>query len=367
MNYDLHEMASRFQFKGLLTSIEPFGTGHINDTFRVNCDEEGVSRRFVLQRINHHIFKNLDQLMDNIVRVTEHIKNKLQQQRVDDIGRKALSVIPTIDGKNCYRDNNGNYWRACSYISNGRTYDRVLSPELAYEAARQFGLFAKMLTDLPGPPLHETIKDFHNGPKRFRKFEKVLELDSCNRAKDVKKEIDFVIAHKDILNVLPGLVEQGKIPVRITHNDTKINNVVFDTDTNEALCVIDLDTVMPGLTLFDFGDMVRTAAATADEDEPDASRMSLDITLFSELARGFIEQTDSFLTQAEKRCFAFSCQVIIFEQAVRFLADYLEGDIYYKISRPIHNLDRTRTQISLLKSAIAQQDQMAGLAKGFLS
>ncbi len=358
MDYDLQKIASQFQFEGLLKSVELFGSGHINDTFRVICDKDNTIQYFILQRINHNVFKNPSQLMDNIVRVTEHIKNKLQIQTVEDIDRKVLSVISTRDGKSYYQDDHGNYWRACSYISNGRTYDKVPSPEFAYEAARQFGLFTNMLIDLPGTPLYETIKDFHNGPRRFYKFEQILELDSCNRAKGVQKEIKFIVAHKNILNVLPELVKHGEIPLRPTHNDTKINNVVFDIHTNEALCVIDLDTVMPGLTLFDFGDMVRTAAATADEDEPDASRMSLDITLFSELARGFIEQTDSFLTQAEKRCFAFSCQVIILEQAVRFLTDYLEGDLYYKIHRPNHNLDRCRTQLKLIQSIIEQQEQI---------
>jgi Ser/Thr protein kinase RdoA (MazF antagonist) len=296
--------------------------------------------------------------MDNIVRVTEHVKNKLKLQQVEDINRKVLSVIATRDGKSYYQDNVGNYWRACSYISNGHTYDRAPSPEYAYQAARQFGLFAKMLTDLPEPPLFETIKDFHNGPKRFHRFERVLELNPCNRAKDVKEEIEFIAAHKDIFDVLPELVGRGEIPLRATHNDTKINNVVFDIETNEAICVIDLDTVMPGLTLFDFGDMVRTAAATVDEDEPDFSKMNLDITLFQELVRGFVEHTASFLAEAEKKHLTFACRVIIMEQAVRFLTDYLEGDIYYKTHRLSHNLDRTRTQIALLRSAMAQQEQM---------
>lgn len=364
MKYEPGEIALQFQFDGTFKSAEPFGTGHINDTYRVAYDKHGSVSYFVLQRINHHVFKKPQQVMDNISRVTEHIRNKLIRQNTADIERKVLKVIVTHAGNTCYHEKQGDYWRAYHYVGNGRTYDKAPSAKFAYEAAKQFGLFGKMLIDMPGPRLHVTIPDFHNGPKRFNKFKKVLESDSFKRAKEVKEEIDFILANEEILNVLPRLVEKGEIPLRPTHNDTKINNVIFDIESNEALCVIDLDTVMPGLTLFDFGDMVRTAASTADEDEPDAAKMGMDIELFGAIARGFAEQTGSFLAGAEKEYFAFSAQVIIFEQVVRFLTDYLEGDVYYKIGRASHNLDRTHTQIALVKSAMAQEEQTNRIVKG---
>ena len=235
MKYEPAEIALHFQFEGTFESAEPFGAGHINDTFRVAYDKGDSVGYFVLQRINHHVFKKPHQLMDNMVRVTEHIRNKLIGQDTVDIERKVLKVIVTHDAKTFYHDQRRNYWRAYHYIGNGRTYDKAPAAKFAYEGAQQFGLFGKILIDMPGSALHVTIPDFHNGPKRFNKFKKVLESDSFKRAKEVKEEIDFILANEQILNVLPKLVEKGEIPLRPTHNDTKINNVVFDIESNDRL------------------------------------------------------------------------------------------------------------------------------------
>jgi hypothetical protein len=222
-----------------------------------------------------------------------------------------------------------------------------------------FGCFQKMLIDLPGPALHETICDFHNTPKRFETFQWVLKDDVCKRAKNAKSEIDFLFANAGICEVLLNLAAKGEIPVRITHNDAKINNVMLDESTNEGVCVIDLDTVMPGLSIYDFGDMVRTSATFADEDERDLSKVAISLPMFEALVRGYAEQAGDFLLPAEKERLVFAAKLIIFEQFIRFLTDYLAGDVYYKIHREGHNLDRSRTQMKLLQSIIKQQDAMS--------
>ncbi|HUT47468.1 MAG TPA: aminoglycoside phosphotransferase family protein, partial [Sedimentisphaerales bacterium] len=242
------------------------------------------------------------------------------------------------------------------------TYDTIESPELAYEAARMFGRFAAMLTDLPGPPLHETIPDFHATPKRFKTFREVLRQDPRDRAKDAGAEIDFVLQNAGICDVLLNHADKGEIPVRITHNDTKINNVLLDEKTHKGVCVIDLDTVMPGLSLYDFGDMVRTATNPAEEDERDLSKVTMRMPIFEMLLKGFAEETHTFLTPTEKKHMVFAGKLITFEQMIRFLADHLAGDIYYKIHRDGHNLDRCRTQMKMVRSIIAKEEAMNALA-----
>lgn len=362
MKHDIKAIASNFKLAGELIDAQPFGSGHINDTYNLDCQTHNGPKQYVLQRINHEIFKKPFEMMENIRRVTEHIKNKVERSD-PDLASRQLVVIELNDGGDCLKDDTGNYWRVYDRVENAVTFDTLESPDLAREAARMFGWFQNMLTDLPGGPLHETIVDFHTTPKRFEAFIKVLDADPCNRANDVEEEIDFVLLYHDICDVLLDFSSKGEIPVRITHNDTKINNVMLDEKTGRGVCVIDLDTVMPGLSLYDFGDMVRTATNPADEDEQDLSKVTMRMDMYEMLVKGFAEQTHNFLTPAEKKHLAFSGKLITFEQLIRFLGDHIAGDTYYKIHRPGHNLDRCRTQMKLVQSIMEQEDEMNELTE----
>jgi hypothetical protein len=361
MEHDIKHIVENFNLDGKLIRSKPFGSGHINDTYCLTCEQDNRQLHYILQRINHQVFKNPPEMMENIRRVTNHIRRKLQEQR-NKLAPRQLIVIDTKNGADFYQDDHGNYWRMYNRIENAVTYDTIESPELAHEAARMFGRFGALLTDLPGPPLHETIPDFHATSKRFKTFQEVLRQDPCNRAKDVTAEIDFVLENAGICDVLLNHAGRGEIPVRITHNDTKINNVLLDAKTHEGVCVIDLDTVMPGLSLYDFGDMVRTATNPAEEDERDLSKVTMRMSIFEMLLKGFAEETHTFLTPAEKKNLVFAGKLITFEQMIRFGADHLAGDIYYKIYREGHNLDRCRTQMKMVQSIIAQEEAMNALA-----
>ena len=361
MEHDTKSIAENFNLAGRLIRSESFGSGHINDTYCLTCETDNRQTHYILQRINHEVFKNPPAMMENIRRVTNHIRRKIQEQQ-NKLASRQLAVIDTKEGTDFYKDDRGNYWRLYNRIENAITFDTIESPELAYEAARMFGRFAAMLTDLPGPPLHETIPDFHATPKRFKTFIEVLRQDSCNRAKDVTTEIDFVLENAGICDVLLNYADKGDIPVRVTHNDTKINNVLLDEKTHKGVCVIDLDTVMPGLSLYDFGDMVRTATNPAEEDERDLSKVTMRMPIFEMLLKGFAQETHAFLTPTEKKNMAFAGKLITFEQMIRFLADHLAGDIYYKIHREGHNLDRCRTQMKMVQSIIAREEEMNALA-----
>ena len=295
--------------------------------------------------------------MGNIIRVTEHIRNRME--KIDPgLASRQLTVIAGVDDTCFHKDSQGSFWRVYNFIEDAVAYDTIESADLAYEAARMFGWFQKMLIDLPGPALHESICDFHNTPRRFETFRRVLKEDICNRAKNAKPEINFLFEKAAICDVLLNLACKGKIPVRVTHNDAKVNNVMLDKSTNKGVCIVDLDTVMPGLSIYDFGDMVRTGATLADEDERDLSKVAMNLPMFEVLARGYAEQSKHFLTSTEKEHLAFAAKLITFEQLIRFLADYLAGDVYYKVHREGHNLDRSRTQMKLVRSIIEQEEAM---------
>ena len=357
MNDDQKHIIRQFQVPGNVADVQPFGTGHINDTYKVRMASNGTSVSYILQRINHAVFQDPAALMDNVIRVTEHICRRIGQDN-PALADRQLRVIRTRDHAGYYQCPNGRYWRMYNRIEGAVTYDVMSSADQAFEAARMYGAFQKMLSDFPGEVLHETIPDFHHTPKRFKSFLQVLDKDPCNRAAQAKAEIKFVSDQAHICSLLIDLWEKGDIPLRVTHNDTKINNVMFDQTTGKGVCVIDLDTVMPGLSLYDVGDMVRTATCPAAEDERDLSKVSLDISLFESIARGFAAEAKSYFTPVEKKYLAFAGKLITFEQMIRFLGDYLDGDRYYKTSRPDHNLDRARTQMKLIGSMIQQQEQM---------
>ncbi|MBM4027012.1 MAG: aminoglycoside phosphotransferase family protein [Planctomycetes bacterium] len=375
MGHDLQFIARQFRTRGEPVEIAPVPVGHINDTYVVTTwspaapgwgtpgttPEGGGATRYILQRINQIVFTKPVAVMANVVRITEHIRAKLKTEC--PLFLRQLVVIAAKDGQAYYEDAAGNVWRMYNFIENALTYDSLQDAALAREAARMFGWFQKLLTDLPGPPLHETIRGFHDTPARFVRFQEVFQADAVNRAKTAQAEIDFVFENAALCHVLSDLVARGEIPVRIAHNDAKINNVMFDTSTCAGVCVIDLDTVMPGLAAYDFGDLVRTATCPAAEDERDLSKVAVDITLFDALAQGFVAETGPFLTPAERQHLVFGGQLITFEQMIRFLTDYLAGDVYYKVHRAGHNLDRTRTQMKLVQSILEQEEQMNRLVE----
>lgn len=351
-------MAARaFAISGEFAGASPYGSGHINDSYCAIFEHEGASTRYLLQRINHHIFKNPVALMENIERVTAHLATRVADD--PDHDRRALRLIPTRAGGVLHVDEDGNYWRAYKFIGNATTYDSVQSPEQAFQAARAFGEFQRMLADFPAPRLHDTIPDFHHTPKRFAALEQAISADVAGRAATARPEIDFALERK---SVAARLVEAA-LPERVTHNDTKINNVLLDDVTGEGTCVIDLDTVMPGLAAYDFGDMVRTATSLSPEDERDLSRVKMEFPLFEALACGYLSSAGGFLTPEEKESLAFAGKLITFEIGIRFLTDYLSGDTYFKVHREGHNLDRCRAQFKLVESIEFEEDRMAELIR----
>jgi hypothetical protein len=355
--HDVRAVARHFQIYGEFLGAEPYGSGHINDTYCVVFDQAGSRVRYIFQRINDNIFKKPASLMKNIQRVTAHLATKIEGEA--DASRRVLTLILARDEKPFHFDADGNYWRAYLFVEKARTYDAVESPPQAFQAARAFGRFQKLLADLPAPRLHDTIPSFHHTPKRFEVLEKTIGADIANRAVQAKAEIEFALRHQKIVRVLLD----AKLPERVTHNDTKFNNVMLDDATGEGICVIDLDTVMPGLALYDFGDMVRTTTSPAKEDERDLSKVTMQFPMFEALVRGYLESTADFLEQGEKNLLAFSGKLITFEIGIRFLTDFLAGDVYFKVHREGHNLDRCRTQFKLVESIEQQETKMNQLVE----
>ncbi|GAB4111873.1 MAG: phosphotransferase [Acidobacteriota bacterium] len=357
----METVVKAFAILGDFVDAVPYGTGHINDTYAVTMDQGGRRVRYLFQRINHRVFRDPPSLMENICRVTGHIRAKLEAAGTPDVSRRTLTVIPTRQGASFWRDAEGGYWRAYIFIEQARTWDTLQHAGQAYQAARAFGRFQKMLADLPPPPLHETIPDFHHGPKRYQAFERALAEDVRNRAIQARAEIEFLQRHAWIFDVLPREVAAGRIPVRTTHNDTKINNVMMDDQTGEGICVIDLDTLMPGLALYDFGDMVRTSTTRAAEDERDLSRVTLELDMYEQLVRGYLSEAAEFLTPAERDHLVTAGEMITLIIGCRFLTDFLAGDTYFKIRREDHNLDRCRTQFRLVQCMLEQEDRLREL------
>ena len=363
IEYNLKEVSANFNIVGDFVNAAPYGSGHINDTFAAVFSQGGTNVRYILQRINHNVFKNPTALMDNIDRVTSHLHGKLSNS--GEASRRALSLIKSRDGLSYYLEKSGNYWRTYIFVENANTYNIIETTEQAFQAAKAFGEFQKNLVDLPGKRLCETIPDFHNTPKRFEAFEKALASDSLNRAKFAKAEIEFALKHKNASTLLLNLNKEGKIPERITHNDTKLNNVLLDSKTGEAICVIDLDTVMPGLALYDFGDLVRTSTSPAAEDEKALGKVKMQMHMYKALVEGYLSTAKDFLNKTEIEHLAFSGKLITLEIGLRFLTDYLSGDTYFKIHREGHNLDRCRTQFKLVSLIEEQEEEMNAIAGKF--
>lgn len=358
-NFDLKEVASHFVIFGQFLTSVPFGTGHINDTFLVTFDQAGTFVNYIVQRINHNVFKNPVAVMENIGRVSEHMKKKLDG--VPEAARRSLEFHPTHDGKYVHIDTEGNFWRVYSCVEKCRTYDIIESADQAFQAARAFGNFQKALFDLPGGRLNDTIPFFHHTPKRFEALEDAIRKDTFKRASSCKAEIDFAINHKALCAKLLDLHAEGKLPERITHNDCKLNNVLIDDATGEGICVIDLDTIMPGFVLYDFGDMIRTSTSPAKEDEQDLSKVTMRFEMFEALVKGYLDAVGNSITPIEKELLPFSGKLITFTIGIRFLTDYLNGDVYFKTHRDGHNLDRCRTQFKLIESIETQEKAMDAL------
>ena len=354
----LRDISTRFHIYGEILHAEACKIGHINETYTATYGQGGNQVRYIHQKINGNVFKKPTQVMENVDRVTRHIRNKLVASGEQNVTRKVLIIIPARDGKCFHKDSEGHYWRTFVFIENIRTYESVGSTKQALEAGKAFGKFVSLLSDMKGPRLHETIPNFHNVGNRFDAFVNALENDRFNRAKNATKEIKFYLEHESIVKKLNKALRSGDLPERITHNDTKFNNVLLDTESDEEQCVVDLDTVMPGNILYDFGDMVRTTTSPTMEDEQDLSKVKMQLPLFKALAKGYLGATKEILTKKEKKLIAFSGKMMTFTIGLRFLTDYLSGDTYFRVHRPQHNLDRTRTQVKLIQSIERQEEKM---------
>ena len=364
-NYNFDDLLRHFSFEGKVVEIKPFGLGHINDTFIVSCKgQNGVLIKYILQRINTNVFKTPEKLMENIKNVTSYLNKKIVS-RGGDPDRETLNIIRTVDGEIFYKDLSGDYWRSYKFIEGARTYQVVENLKHFYNAGKAIGNFEELLEDYPANQLFETIPDFHNTKKRYQDFLDALAKNVMDRAKDVQAEIDFVLARVSEVPILVDLLENGKLPLRVTHNDTKFNNVMIDDITGEGICIIDLDTIMPGLSLYDFGDSIRSGANPAEEDEVDLSKVFMDLELFEHFTKGFLEGTNDLLTQLELKYLPFSAKLMTLECGMRFLADHLSGDVYYKIHRENHNLDRARTQFKMVKDMEEKFEEMKSIVKKY--
>lgn len=351
---EAREIFRHFHAGDNVVSVQPHGSGHINHTFLV---ETKGDRRYILQKINTDIFHDTAGLMENIVNVTSYLKEKISQAGGNP-ERETITVIPTAEGAYFFTDTEGNDWRVYLFIEDIISIDQAENEEEFYESGLAFGRFQAQLADYPAETLHETIPDFHNTPKRCLDFERAVEEDICHRAASAAREIAFIRERKAEMSTLTDLLASGELPLRITHNDTKLNNVLLDAQTRRAVCVADLDTIMPGLSAYDFGDAIRFGANTAAEDEPDTKKVSLSLELYAAYARGFLQGCGGRLTPKETEMLPVGAKIITLEQGMRFLTDYLRGDTYYHTVRENQNLDRCRTQLALAADMERKWDKM---------
>lgn len=360
----VHEAIDGFKLPGELKECIRYGSGHINDTYRLTYETPQGTKRYILQRMSKSIFKKPVELMENVSGVTAWLRKKIIENGGDP-ERETLTLVKSNDGLPYFVDSTGEYWRVYLFIEGATCYDAVKDDNDFYQSAVAFGHFQRLLADYPAETLDETIKDFHNTPDRLEKFKKAVAEDICGRAASVQKEIDFILEREELTHALYDLQLDGRLPLRVTHNDTKLNNIMIDDETGKAICVIDLDTVMPGLTANDFGDSIRFGASTALEDEQDLSKVSCDLHLFDVYARGFIEGCGGALTDLEIDMLPMGAILMTFENGIRFLTDHLEGDHYFHIHREGHNLDRCRTQLTLVKDMQEKLPQMNAIIQKY--
>lgn len=358
---NVEEIAGKFVTEGSIANVKDHGGGHINDSYRLVNTSPGHPD-YLLQRVNHNVFKDVPLLMQNAVLVTDHVRAKIIEESPGEVGRRNLTIIPTTDGKSYFKDPDGNFWRVLRFIEDHLVFDSTTDPAIAYEGAKTFGAFSKMLNDLPAEKVGTVIPDFHNMKWRLTQLEESIRKDAAGRLKEVKKEIDYVESRSKMMLTIHELGERGAIPLRVTHNDTKISNVLFDLD-KKGLCVIDLDTIQPGYVTSDFGDGIRTLTNTGEEDDPNLDRVSMDLELYEAFATGFLDSTRDILSDTEKDALVYAGLLFPYMQAVRFLIDYLDGDTYYKVKDPEHNLVRTWAQLKLTQDGEAQMEDMKRIIK----
>lgn len=366
MDYkELGHAVNQFPITEDVMGIIPIGNGHINDTYAISVNTpEGERRKYVLQRINHQIFEDVETLQSNIFAVTSHIRRHLEQQGEKDIDRKVLTFIKTKNGKN-YATVEGNKWRLCYYIEGSKSYENV-SPELAYVAGKAFGEFHSMLSDLPEGQLGEAIPNFHNMSFRLQQFRDAVKEDRVGRVAEVQDLIEEIEARAEAMTVQERLYQNGSLKLRTNHCDTKVNNILFDEATDEVLCVIDLDTVMPGFVLSDIGDFIRTAVNSGEEDDENLSNIQVNMPVFESYIRGYMEEAKAFLIPVEIELLPYGGRLLTYMQTVRFLTDYINGDTYYKTHKPKHNLIRTRAQFEFLLKLEEKQKEMDHFMKSWL-
>lgn len=365
-NRNLEDALYAFGFGPQCSYVKPFGEGHINETYAVYMPVDGEDEfSYILQRVNRNVFKDPAGVMENIFGVTEYLRNVIREEGGDP-DRETLSCIKTKNGCTYFEDNEGQPWRCYNYISNSVCYQLVEEPEQFYQSGSSFGHFLKQLGNYPASSLKETIPDFHNTVKRFENFQKALRRDIKNRAVSCRQEIAFALDRKKDCKILVEQQENGTLPLRVTHNDTKLNNILFDADTGRGLCIIDLDTIMPGLAANDFGDSIRFGAATAEEDERDLNRVHFDISLYELYVKGYLEATKDVLIPEEVESLPWGARLMTLECGIRFLTDYLEGDTYFKTAYPEHNLIRARTQFRLVDEMEQQFERMKEIVKKYV-
>ncbi len=363
--YDLsqiHHVSRHFQIHGDLQQVEPCKIGHINETYIATYNQGGTRVRYIHQKINTEVFRDPAGVMDNIERITRHQRELLLAAGTPDVTRRVLTVVPARDGVGFHRTAEGACWRTFVFVENVRSYESVTNPALASEAGRAFGEFQRLLSDLPGKRLVETIPHFHDSRRRFDTFQTAVDADRFNRVQSAGPEVQFAVSREKIVDVILKATARKLIPERPTHNDTKFNNVMLDITTSKAVCVVDLDTVMPGCALYDFGDMVRTTTSPTLEDELDLSKVHVRMPLFRALCRGYLEATNGMLNRHERALIAFAGKLLTFTIGLRFLTDYLSGDTYFRVHRPGHNLERARTQFRLVESIEQQEEAMQKFA-----
>ncbi len=354
----IYNVLGKFRFDGDLISCKEFGSGHINKTYIAKYDCGGKVQRYVVQKVNGAVFRNIDALMENVFAVTSYLR-KVIEQNGGDPDRETLHYIKTRDGEKYYKGTDGSFYRAYIFVQNSISYDKAETPELFGASGVAFGRFQKMLGGFDSEKLFVTIPNFHNTIWRYEnEFLPALKLDVKDRAQSCSDEIEYIKSCRNEMSRIEELVKSGDIPLRVTHNDTKLNNVMFDKDTNECVCVIDLDTVMPGVALFDFADAIRFGASTAAEDEADLSKVSLNLEYFEAYAKGFLGEAGEILNDCEKANLAFASKLITLELGMRFLTDYLSGDVYFKTNYPEHNLIRAKNQLALAKDMESKLDKM---------
>ncbi|HTG02261.1 MAG TPA: aminoglycoside phosphotransferase family protein [Nitrospirota bacterium] len=346
----LETIIAQFRIPGTLTASMRFGSGLINETYLCEFSDRGMTRKYILQRINTAVFKHPEQVMENVVTVTTHIADRLRKRGVADPANATPALVNNREGGSYYRDGSGGYWRMFHFIETGEVFDRVQDERHAFEVGRGLGSFQALVADLPPSALHDTLPGFHITPHYLAEFDEAYAADTAHRAAEVARECEFVEDRRPLASALTSRIAAGEIPLRIVHNDPKVNNIMIHRKTREALCMLDLDTVKPGIVHFDFGDCVRSTANRSGEDAPDLGVVTLDAGMYEALLRGYLEEARSFLTAKEISLLPAAVRVITYELGIRFLADYLRGDTYFKTTYPGHNLHRARVQFRLLES-----------------